>query len=145
MTGNWDHFNCSICGQFVKGYGAKEWITWPKTNFGDNYEPEICHDCFEKLKHKEAILYFYDRDSPLTEFYVWKGFDQFIRDNIMMLSNRGLTFDVNEFKKSHVKQIEHGVFKIREKKSPNYLVCYSYDLFLFAEIDLPVWKSEEYE
>lgn len=142
MTGNWDHFNCSICGQFVKGYGAKEWITWPKTNYGDNYEPEICHECFEKLKHKEAILYSYDRDSPLTEFYIWKGFDQFEQDNITMLSNHGLTFDIDKFKKSHIKQIEQGMFKIRKKKSPHYLVWYSYDLFLFAEIDLPVWHSE---
>ena len=142
MIRDWQHFKCSKCGKSVEGYGCKDWTTWPDTEYWNNYEPEICSDCYKELKKTERILYPYELDSPLIEFYVWKGFDQFVQDLIADEKHHGREFDIFEIKQKYFKQIERGDLKIREMKSPNYLRFWSKDLSLFDEIDLPVRYSE---
>ena len=142
MSGDWEHFKCSKCGKDVEGYGCKDWTTWPVTDYCSNYEPEMCSDCYKELKKTERLLRRYEIDSPLTEFYIWKGFDQFIEDWINGINHHEVLIDILKVKKSFFKQIEKGVLKIRETASPNYLVWWSDDLSLFDEIDLPIRHSE---
>lgn len=138
----WTHFKCSKCGKNVEGYGCKDWTTWLVTEYWKNYEPEICSECYNEIKKTERILHPYNIDSPLTEFYIWKGFDQFVNDWIIGKERYGIKFDLFKIKKLFFKQIERGMLKIRRVGSPNCLVWWSDDLSLFDEIDLPIKHSE---
>lgn len=139
---DWQHTECSKCGKKIEGYECKDWTTWAVTEFHKNYDPVICIDCYKELKKTVRMLYPYDIDSPLLEFYVWRGFDQFVQDIIVDFNRYGKECDITKIKRSFFKQIERGNVKIRRAESPNYLEFWTDDLSLFDEIDLPVRHSE---